>query len=239
MALPKLNTNLIYETTIPSTGRNIKFRPFLVGEEKLFLIAAQSESIRVFYDTTKRVISQCVLDENFDVEELRGYDLDYLFLQLRARSVGEQEDLVVLCGECDTKNNYSVDFQNDVYILHAESSTEVKVDLGNGIQIQLKAPNAESLIQMQESNIADTEKAFLIIDKMIDKVYTQDEVFNFQNENESERQEFVQSMTSTQLQEVMNFLSNQPQVAVNIAFKCGNCGAENKRTLKGVSDFFG
>ena len=83
MALPKLNTNLLYEAVIPSTKKVVEFRPFLVGEEKLFLIVAQSDSVRVLYDTIKRVISQCVTTEDFVVEDLKSYDLEYLFLQLR------------------------------------------------------------------------------------------------------------------------------------------------------------
>ena len=236
MALPKLNSNLIYETTVPSTGQRVKFRPFLVGEEKLFLIAAQSESIRVLYDTIKRVVDQCVETEGFDVNSLKGYDLDYLFLQLRAKSVGETEDLQVKCGECDTVNGYRIDFENGVTV--STNTASDKVDLG-GITISLREPDTDTLIAIQENTGDETEMAFTVIEYIIDKVYTDEEVFDFASESSADRQEFIQSMTSAQLANVFEYVQGMPQVTMDISFACGKCGTENVRTLKGVADFFG
>ena len=236
MALPKLNSTLLYKTTVPSTGETVEFRPFLVGEEKLFLIASQSESTRVLFDTIKRVVRQCIVTPDFDVERLKGYDLEYMFLQLRAKSVGEQENLSLLCGECGTKNTYQIDFENNVYV--SESTGSDMVELGGGISLRLKLPEADEVISVQEAHTDESDIAFAMIDKIIDKVFTQEEVMVFADEAPADREAFVQSMTSTQLQLILEFLSNAPQVSMDVSFVCGNCGKKNEMVLKGIADFF-
>jgi len=237
MALPKLNTNLIYETKVPSTGQTIRFRPFLVGEEKLFLIADQTDSVRVLYETIERVVDQCVQNEDFDVKQLKSYDLHFLFLQLRAKSVGETEILSVRCGECDGVHKYSVDFENEVIV--TERTVENTVDLGNNILITLREPDVELLIALQENTDNETDMAFASIEHIIDKVYTNDEVFDFQSESDAQKQEFVHSMLPGQLAQVFEYVQDMPKVKMDMSFVCTHCGATNVRVLDGISDFFG
>jgi hypothetical protein len=236
MALPKLNSTLLYKTTVPSTGETVEFRPFLVGEEKLFLIASQSMAPRVLYDVIKRVVAQCVTTEGFDVTQLKGYDLDYMFLQLRAKSVGEQETLNLSCGSCETKNVYDIDFENGVYVSKGPESN--KVDLGGGITLGLIEPGIDDVIEIQEAIEDQAELAFAMLDLVIDKVYTAEEVMIFHDESREERQSFVQSMTADQMQLILAFIQEIPQVSMDVSFVCGNCGQHNQTVLKGVSDFF-
>lgn len=238
MALPKINSNLTYDTTVPSTKEKIKYRPFLVGEEKLFLIATQSDSPRVLYDTVKRVVSQCVLTENFDVDTLTEFDLEYIFILLRSKSVGEKEDLLIACESCEERNTVTIDFEKSAYIRNLNQQLDNRIDFGRGISVTLKGFDASKALDLAESEMSEVDQVFHVIDSMIDRVYTEEEVMVFADESYDERYAFIDSMTAVQLQKIQKYIQSLPKVAMDISFVCGNCGTHNKRVLEGISSFF-
>jgi hypothetical protein len=238
MALPKLNSTLVYDTIVPSTRKKITYRPFSVGEEKLFLIATQTDSSRVLYDTVKRVVFQCVTTEGFTVEGLTDYDLEFIFLLLRAKSVGEKEELLIRCSHCQEENKIVVDFENMSYVRNLNAERNNKIQLENGVTIELKDLDASKILETQEKNETEVDQVFSIIDKMIDKVYTDDEVLVFADEKQSDRVAFVDSMSTSQLQLIMQYIESLPKVAMDVSFVCGKCETKNEHILEGISSFF-
>jgi hypothetical protein len=239
MALPTLNTQYTYETIIPSTKKVIRFRPFLVGEEKLFLMAAEAGTPKAMFDAVRRVLEACVTTEGFETQSLTAYDIEFLFLQLRARSVGEQEPLMLTCKECEGKNKIDFDFEKSVYVRGLDTFEPTKrIDLGGNIHISLVMPGVDEMMAVQETK-DQTELVFKLIDLVIDKVYTEEEVMTFSAESKADRAAFVNSMSQAQLGEIQEFISGQPQIAADLSYTCGHCQAENQVVLTGLQDFFG
>lgn len=235
MALPKLNTLPKYETVIPSTGVPVRFRPYLVKEEKVLLMAFEQNdpiaAMKAIIDT----IVACV-DNDIKKSDLATFDVEYLFTQIRAKSVGEKSQVNVKCKECEHLTLNEVDLSSvQVDVVDPE---ETSVDLGDDIVVELKYPSAYDLISLQdgESSASDTLVATIVAS--IKGIQTEEERIDTSDVSKTELKEFVESMTGAQFKSVSEWVGKIPAMEKEIEFNCEKCDAKNSQTLRGLVDFF-
>lgn len=235
MALPKLNTLPKYETVIPSTGVPVRFRPYLVKEEKVLLMAFEQNdpiaAMKAIIDT----IVACV-DNDIKKSDLATFDVEYLFTQIRAKSVGEKSQVNVKCKECEHLTLNEVDLSSvQVDVVDPE---ETSVDLGDDIVVELKYPSAYDLISLQdgESSASDTLVATIVAS--IKGIQTEEERIDTSDVSKAELKEFVESMTGAQFKSVSEWVGKIPAMEKEIEFECEKCNTKNSQTLRGLVDFF-
>lgn len=236
MALPSQSTP-IYSLKVPSTEKQIKFRPFLVKDEKALLVAQQSEDLDVMISTLKSVISSCVVDK-IDVEQLALFDLEYIFSQIRAKSVGEISELVFRCGHCnDEKNKYKLSLDISKLQVTKNNDHQSKIPLFDNVGIIMKYPNLDILKRI-EKGFSDAENVIDIIIDCIDIIYTDDEVFHAKEQTRKELKDFVENLTKDQFDKLEDFFATMPKFQQLVEFDCPACGTHNKMMLEGIQNFF-
>ncbi len=237
MALPILQTP-IYTIKIPSTDQEVKIRPFLVREEKALLIAQQSEDINVMVNTLKEIVSSCIKDK-VDVESLAVFDLEYIFTQLRARSVGEYVELLFFCDTCDDDRanaKLTIDISK-VGVKRVEGHVK-KIDLYDDVGIMMKYPNIETLIALEKVKEGNFEAIFDVVADCIDYVYTKDEIFHAKEQTKEEISEFLNSLTQEQFKKIERYFETMPKLSHDIAYDCPPCKKHHEKVLEGVESFF-
>lgn len=241
--LPKLDVP-IYTIKLISTKQEVRIRPFLVKEQKLFLMAAESEETKDVIGTIRRVLKNCVLDD-IDIDSLPTFDLEYLFMHLRARSVEEVVDLKYKCNNIikndkneDTTCNGSVDFQLSLLeiepTLHPNHTN--KFMLNDRIGICLKYPTFE-MIQKYD-NMDENEILVNVLIDCIEYLYDDEQVYYAKDSNHEELVEFVDSMSQKDLEKIKVFFDTMPELKKDVHFKCGKCGYEENIEIKGLQNFF-
>ena len=236
MPLPTVKTPT-YVMTIPSTKEEVKFRPFLVKEEKALLIAQQSEDEKTMISTLKDVIRACTL-EKLDVDKLAVFDIEYIFSQLRAKSVGEVVELVMRCRHCEDEKNKTViaiDLSKiDVKFHEGHKDT---IMISDTIGMKMKYPGLPILTKME--NAADDPKAmFDIIVSCIDSIFDEDEVYHASEQSREELTQFIDNLTQVQFEEVQKFFSTMPTFEKELNYTCPACGADNTEVVRGLNNFF-
>lgn len=240
MALPIMNTP-VYNLVVPSTGERVKYRPFLVKEEKALLIAQQSEDVNVMVDSLKQVIRGCVLDK-IDVDELAVFDIEYIFTQIRAKSVGEIVELLFPCdvdhGEDDEKAKLkiSIDLTN-LEVAFPEKQTK-KIALFNDVGVIMKYPTFDTMKRMESIDTNDVDAIFDVIASSIDLIYEGDEVYYAKEQTKEELLEFLYNLTNEQFQELQKFFANMPKISKTVEYNCPICSKHHTVTLEGMQSFF-
>lgn len=237
MALPVMSTPT-YEMTIPSSKEKVKFRPFLVREEKALLIAQQSDDPQVMLDTLKDVIVSCTLGK-VDPNKLAIFDIEYIFLQLRAKSVGEISELVFSCLECNdskAKMNISIDLTK----LEVNFNPDHKVDiqLFDNVGIKMKYPGLAMLDKMKNLDDNNVEGIFEMITSCIDCIYDDLNVYTAAEQTKEELEEFINNLTQEQFAKIQQFFETMPKLEKVIEFDCKVCGFHHKQTIQGIDGFF-
>ena len=233
MPLPTLDTSK-FTTTVPSTGKEIEYRPFLVKEEKILMQAQESNDPKAILKVTKDILSSCTFGK-LDVSTLAMYDIEYLFLQLRMKSVGEVANIKLKCSECGEYTNYDLDL-SEVQVTYPEKKIDNKIQLTDKVGVILKPISVDDAGEIS----AEAEDKQLIwgIAASIDTVYDEETTYSLSDFNEKEVTEFVESLNRSQLQKIQDFITNQPTLSHKITFKCEKCGHENTITLTGLQIFF-
>lgn len=239
MALPS-NPAPVYNLTVPSTGKKLKFRPFLVKDQKALMFAQQSEDPIVMLDTIKSVIQSCAgVDEKY-VDSLASFDIEYIFLQLRAKSVGEIVELTFKCDTCDdpkAKTTVPVNLEG-VRVEKFEGHTN-KIPLLGDVGIVMKYPSIETLKKIEQAEAGGTaEDAFEIAIDCIDYIYSADEIFKASEQSREELVEFVNGLTADQYEQVQNFFNTMPQLRVYLKYTCPVCNREHNKYMEGLASFF-
>ena len=241
--LPKLDVP-IYNIKLISTGQDIRIRPFLVKEQKLFLMASETEDSKETINTIRQVLKNCILDE-VDVDNLPTFDLEYLFMNLRARSVEEVVNLKYKCnnnikndkGE-ETVCNGSVEF--DVNLLevipttHAEHTN--KFQLTEKIGICLRYPTFE-MIQKYEGMDENDIMVNILVD-CIEYLFDSEQIYYTKDSTRKELEEFVESMQQKDLEKIKVFFDTMPEIKKDVHFKCPKCGYEEDMVIRGLQNFF-
>jgi hypothetical protein len=237
MTLP-INPTPVYTLTIPSTKQKVKYRPFLVKEEKALLIAQQSENTSTMIDTLRQVIASCVKDP-IDVDDLASFDVEYIFTQLRAVSVGEMVELIFACDTCDDpKATVQLTINlNDMKVDVPEGHTR-NIKLFDNVGVIMKYPNLDTLYKIDQSDLDDIDQAFDIMVDCVDQIYRGDELFEVKDVPREEVVEFLENLTAEQYLTIRNFFSTMPVLRHPVKYKCPVCDKDHNKYLKGLTSFF-
>ena len=240
MALPMMSAPT-YSMVVPSSGTTVKFRPFVVKEEKSLLIAQQSEDLGIMIDTLKEVIKSCVLD-TIDANKLATFDLEYMFTQIRAKSVGEMVDLLFACdvdhGEQNEKARAKVSIDLTTLVVEKDSNHTNKIDLFGDVGVVMKYPTVEIMKKLEGINLTDFDKVFDIMALSIDYIYQGEELFYAKEQKQEELLDFVNNLTSEQFLKMQNFFVTMPKIKKEIQYDCPVCGKHHQKTLEGLQSFF-
>ena len=237
MALPKLNTPS-YELEIPSTDEKIMYRPFLVKEEKILLIALESAKNEEIIRAMKEIVSECTFNK-LDISNLPMFDIEYIFLNIRAKSVGEVSKLKIRCPD-DKKTMADVEIDlNSVNVEIGEGHTN-KIELEEGTGIIMQYPTIDSFKQLGLQNIT-AKNMTDIISACILQIYEKngEKVYNAKDQTTKELSEFVEQMNTKQFQKVQKFFDTMPKLKKVIKVKNPKTKVESEVTLAGLNDFFG
>lgn len=233
MNLPKLETPK-YQLTVPSTKKEVNFRPFLVKEEKILLIAQESGEESSYIKAMRDIVESCTFGE-IDIKNLTSFDLEFIFLKLRAKSVGEDTEIGIMCSECGEENIIKVNL-DEISPTKSEPLPN-KIELTDSIGIVPQYINIDSLIK-----IADTKDQGDIltqtISATIESIYDESNVYPISEASDNDVKEFIESLNREQLEKIEALASSMPRIEKTISFKCKKCGAENKETLSGIDSFF-
>ena len=239
MPLPKIATPT-YELELPSTGQTIQYRPFLVKEEKLLVIALESDDTKQITTAIKAVIKSCVLTKGIKVELLPTFDIEYLFLNIRGKSVGEEIEVNIVCPddeETEVKININLD---DIQVQKNDDHTD-KIKLDASIMMQMKYP---SLNQFVESNFevgensSDVDKSLSVITSCINTVFNEEESWSASDCTKKELKDFVDQMNTKQFKEVEKFFDSMPKLSHKVKVTNPKTGVESDIVLEGLAAFF-
>ena len=234
--LPKLNNVPKYNITIPSNNREISVRPFLVKEEKIMLIALESQDPKQIASGVLDTVRSCILDD-VSVDSLTSYDIEYLFLQLRCKSVGEITDLLLKCNSCEHENKVSFNL-NDIKMNVKTVQNKIKVT--DDIALEMKHPSFISLANNENivgEQTTTTDQIFSLIKESVVAVMSGDDRIDMKEVQLSEFQEFLESMTQQQFNSIRNYIENIPKLTHNIIFQCEKCNEDNTITVEGLQSF--
>lgn len=233
MSLPKINQPL-YRLTIPSTGEEIRFRSFLVKEEKILVMAMESGEPADIADAITQVINNCIVTEGIDVEKLASFDIEWIFLNLRVRSVSDVIDLNKKCSECDEKFEFQINL-NEVKPPETPT-TDTKVEITDEVGVILKYPSLSTMSQASVSE-GDIDSAFGVVASCIDSIYDADKVYNSRDHSKEELVEWVLDLSKSAFEKIEGFFDSIPAVRHETEVTCIKCQAPNSIVLEGLNDF--
>ena len=241
MALPELMLP-IYELTIPSSGKEIKVRPFLVKEEKILLMAAESNDDQEIINTTIQIIKNCIIEGDVVIEKLPFFDIDYLFIALRAKSIGETVDMSFVCnnmienvGMCGHKFQAPIDIAN--VTISKDDSISHDVKLSSTVSLKLKYPTY-SVMRMIKDDDDIIERKIKIILNCIDYIVDKDKVLSAKDYSKEELRTFIENMTEEQFNKMDSFITNFPSFYVGLEKECDGCGFLHKIEYRDFNSFF-
>lgn len=239
MALPTLEVPK-YEAKIPSTGKKVLFRPYLVKEEKILMIAAESEDQNQVMQAVKDVIQACTFDK-VDPDKLCSFDLEYLFLKLRSKSVGEISKVSIKCEKCQKPT--SVEINLEEVEVNTSKTIESKIKLTNTIGVVMSYPTMKEALKFSSKTGDPTSKvdtALEVIISCIDSIYDDKKVYPADESTREELLAFVESLNQSQFAKIQEFIEAMPKLQHEVKFKCSNkeCGCDNTLVLEGMSTFF-
>ena len=238
MPLPKIATPT-YELELPSTGDTIKYRPFLVKEEKLLVIALESEDNKQITNAIKAVIKACILTKGIKVETLPTFDIEFLFLNIRGKSVGEELEVNIICPDDETTQVPVTINLDDIEVQRNDDHTK-QIKLDDNLMMELKYPSLEQFIKnnfdFDEKNAMD--QSFDLISTCIDKIYNEDEVWAAADCTKKEVKDFLESMNSSQFKQIEQFFETMPKLSHTLKVTNPNTKVESDVTLEGLASFF-
>ena len=241
MPLPTVATPT-YELKLPSSNKKIKYRPFLVKEEKVLIIALESKSQTEITNAVKDVLKQCILTKDVNIDALPTFDIEYIFLNIRAKSIGEAINVRVKCpddGETEVPVTVYVD---EIKVVKSkEHKTDIVLD--DNMTLRMKYPSINQFIETNFDTNEDPKesvnKTFKIISECIDTIYTQEDAWDAKDYTPEERVEFVEQLNSKQYKEVEKFFSTMPKLSHKIEITNPNTKKKSTVVLEGLADFFG
>jgi hypothetical protein len=229
MPLPSLETPS-YELILPSTGKKIKFRPFLVKEYKILLTALESDAEEITRMVTE-LVDACTFNK-LKIADLASFDIEYLFLNIRAKSIGEVANLTMKCEKCETQMDLEMDVTK-AEVTKDKSHTS-KIIITNEVGVEMRYPKFEEMLEIYQN--FNSDKIVELICSCIKGVYTEKEYFG--EFTKEEMIDFVNSFSKEQFEKIEKFFLTMPKVKQVLKSKCNNCGHDNETTLEGIQNFF-
>ena len=237
MPLPTIVTPS-YELNLPSNGKKIKYRPFLVKEEKILILAIESNSMKDISRAIKDVLKNCILTKGVKIDELPTFDIEYLFLNIRSRSIGESIDLVITCpDDGETKVNAQIYIDEIGIKKDKDHNPDIKLD--DTYTMRLKYPSLDQFIDDNFNFDENKDNSFDIISSCIDMVFSEEEAWEAKDCTKKELLEFVERLNSIQFKEVEKFFDTMPKLSHEIEVENPNTKVKSKVAVEGLASFFG
>ena len=237
MPLPKIVTPS-FELTLPSTGKKIKYRPFLVKEEKILILAIESNSMKDITRAIKDILKNCILTKGIKVDELPTFDIEYLFLNIRARSIGESIDLVITCPD-DEKTKVNSKIYIDEIEVQKNDEHDINIKIDDTYTMKMKYPSLDQFIDENFVFEGQSDNSFEIIASCIDMVYSEEEAWEAKDCSKKELLEFVEQLNSMQFKQIEKFFDTMPQLSHEIEVENPNTKVKSTVLLEGLASFFG
>ena len=237
MALPKLDHPTL-TMKVPSTQQEVVYRAFIVKEEKILMLAQEDGDPKAIARAVKQVLNNCIISGDVDIDHLASFDVDYMFLQLRARSVGETVDLSIPCEECETAIMFEVDL-NAVEVKSKGDMPDPNIKLTDTVGIVLRWPEIDDAGDIGAEDKGEIEKAFSLIAACVEQIYDADNVYSKSDVSLKEIEEWLQDLTQEQFEKIRDFFDDMPKVVAETDIKCGKCSHKQKVTIEGMQNFFG
>lgn len=239
MPLPKINTPT-YELVLPSNGKKIKYRPFLVREEKILIMAMESEDMKQITDSIVQILGDCILTKDIKVESLATFDIEFLFLNVRAKSVGETVEVNITCpddGETKVEMEIAID---DIKVQKTRGHKNI-VKLDDELMLKLKYPSLDQFIESNfetSGQTSDVSQSLSMITSCVDVIYNEEESWEAADCTKKELDEFIEQLNTKQFKEVEKFFTTMPKLSHKIKVKNPNTGVESEVVLEGLASFF-
>ena len=246
MGLPKVTTPT-YDLTIPSSGEKVTYRPFLVKEEKTLLMAMESKDTNAMTKAMKDIISSCT-EGSVDIKNLAPFDLEYFFLQLRGRSIGEiievksprPPNFTNCCKEAEEGDVCDLSINIDEIKVDTSKIKPSEIKVTKDIGVKMKYPAMESVQKYNiEGDTMKSEDIFKLITDCVDYIWDGDEIFQSKDHTKKELNEFIDSLSSGQFEKIRDFFESMPRLSHDVDWKCPRCGKSKTLVLTGVDSFFG
>ena len=236
MALPIVETPR-YECTLASQDMQVQYRPFLVKEEKILLMAMEGEEQNEMVNAMKQIISNCIIEE-INVDVLPLFDLEFIFLNLRSKSVGAESVVGIACPNCNTTNQFEINL-DEIEISKTEEHTK-EIHLTDSVGITMKYPTVDVLkgVNISEETV-DVENTMLMVESCVETLWEGDATYDMSDYTKNERQEFFDNLTQSQFAEIQSFFETMPKLSHDIQYSCSNCDYNDTMTLEGLQNFFG
>ena len=241
MPLPKIATPS-YELELPSTGKTIQYRPFLVKEEKLLVIALESQDTKQITNAIKAVIRSCVLTKSVKVENLPTFDIEFLFLNIRGKSVGEDIDVKIICPD-DEETEVTINVNLDDIKVQKSEGHSKQIKLDKDLMMELKYPSLNEFVKSNfdpnDTDRSAMDQSFDLISTCIDKIYNEDEVWAASDCTKKEIKDFLESMNSSQFKKIETFFDTMPKLSHTVMVTNPNTKVESEVVIEGLASFFG
>jgi len=239
MPLPKISTPT-YELEIPSTGKKIKYRPFLVREEKVLIMALESEDMGQITNAIVEILSDCIITRGVEVSELATFDIEYLFLNVRAKSVGEKLEVSVTCPD-DGETQVELEIDIDTIKVQKDKKHNNIIKLDDTLSMKMKYPSVKQFVENNfevDTTNTGVDQSLDMIASCIEMVYNDDECWSASDCTPKEMMEFVEQMNTKQFKEIENFFITMPKLSHTINVKNPNTKKDNEVVLEGLASFF-
>ena len=238
MPLPKISTPT-YELVLPSSGKKVKYRPFLVKEEKILIMALESEDTKQITSAIKSVLSDCILSRGIKIDKLATFDIEYLFLNVRGKSVGETVEVNVTCPD-DGQTKVEMVIDIDSIKIQKDSNHSNIIKLDDSLSVQMNYPSLDQFIEtnFDTSNNSQVDESLNVIMSCIKQVYNEEEAWEASNCTKKELREFVESMNSKQFKQVENFFETMPKLSHKVKVMNPNTKVESEVVIEGLASFF-
>jgi len=238
MPLPTIATPT-YELEIPSTGKKIRYRPFLVKEEKILILALESEDTKQIANAVKEVIANCIQTKGVKVEQLSTFDIEYIFLNVRGKSVGEDVEVLITCPDDGRTQVPALINLDEIKVqISPEHTRDIKLD--DNLTLRMKYPSMNEFVKTnfavsEELTLDDT---FNMIASCIEQVYSEEESWAAADCTPKEMSQFLEQLSSKQFKEIEKFFETMPRLSHTVKIKNPNTGVENQVVLEGLTSFF-
>ena len=239
MPLPKISTPT-YELVLPSSNKKIRYRPFLVKEEKVLILAMESQDTSTVANAVKDVLASCILSRGVKVQKLSTFDIEYLFLNIRGKSVGEKIEVMVTCpDDGKTQVPTSINIDEIKVIVDEKHNKDIKLD--DQYTLRMRYPSLDEFVKNNFATAADVsvDDTFDLISSCIDQVYSEEESWTAADCTKKELSQFVESLNSNQFKEIETFFETMPKLSHKVKVINPNTKKENEIVLEGLQNFFG
>ena len=239
MPLPKINTPT-YELVLPSSGRKIKYRPFLVREEKILIMALETEDVKQITNAVIEILNNCILTRGTKIEKMSTFDIEYLFLNVRSKSVGETIDVNITCPD-DYKTSVQMTIDLDTIKIKKDKSHKDTIKIDDNLSMKMRYPSMDQFIEsnFDTSTQGDDIKTTLdMIVACVDTIYSEEESWSGSDSSKKELQEFIEQLNSKQFKMIENFFTTMPKLSHKVKVKNPNTGVESEVVLEGLAAFF-